>query len=107
MYDPLDAMTSLRTRRLECPQCSIAIDARQYNPIFLYSTPMRSDTHSTAFVTADGRGYLQRNFSIECTSCSLMITKETLSVMKFARDLVLDPLDLNDVERHGPRVYLA
>ena len=40
------------------------------------------------------------------TGCERMITKETLGVAKFARELVLDPDDPGDIARYGNGVYL-
>ena len=62
----------------------------------------------TALIDDEGTGYLQQDFTMKCpgTGCERMITKETLGVAKFARDLVLDPDDPDDVARYGTGVYL-
>lgn len=63
---------------------------------------------SPALINDDGTGYLQQDIAIQCpgTGCRRIITKETLGVAKFARDLVLDPYDPSDIAKYGNGVDL-
>ncbi|KAH8103957.1 hypothetical protein BXZ70DRAFT_888620 [Cristinia sonorae] len=71
-WNPVDAMTGLSHRYVECPKCE------QLNTV--------------QFMTAEGTGYLQHQFAFTCERCKYEVTKEKLAVKKFARDLLVHPL---------------
>ena len=60
-----------------------------------------------AFLSADGTGYLKRDFAFQCTNCSFVLTREVLAVVKFAKDVVKDPLSVADRQRYNNGVYMA
>lgn len=60
-----------------------------------------------AFITAEGTGYLQEDFVVQCGNCSVVLTRESLAVVKFARDVVIDPHDPEDNARYKLGVYIA
>ncbi|KZP09938.1 hypothetical protein FIBSPDRAFT_759154, partial [Athelia psychrophila] len=69
-FDPLDSAAITLNRTFQCPECRSAVSA--------------------PFITADGKGYAQKNFSIDCPSstCGLCdINKSKLGVFKFAHDI--------------------
>lgn len=77
------------------------------NPIFAH---FPTETHwysSIAFVTPEGTGYLQSKFASTCPTCSFSATKESLGVLKFARDVTLNPRSPEDKKQYGYGVYMA
>ncbi|KAJ6564244.1 hypothetical protein B0H19DRAFT_1374680, partial [Mycena capillaripes] len=66
-FDPIKSAMRMVSRKLACPKCRIVLEA-----------PHTTET---------GTGYLQQKFKIQCTRCSLQITRETLAVCKLAADL--------------------
>ena len=60
-----------------------------------------------AFINRNGTGYLQQDFAVKCYNCGLVITKQTLGVAKFARDLVIDPDSPSDSRTYGQGVFMA
>ncbi|KAJ3557417.1 hypothetical protein NM688_g1477 [Phlebia brevispora] len=85
-YDPLDAAAQMTNRDVECPNCFTRV--------------------SVSYLTSDGGGYSQHLFAAPCPSCQFAITRDGLAVLKFARDVVLDPANVADVQRHGKGVFL-
>ncbi|KZP04393.1 hypothetical protein FIBSPDRAFT_767494 [Athelia psychrophila] len=69
-YDPFDSAAVTEHRKIQCPHCRIAIDA--------------------PFITDDGMGYAQKNFSTSCpnSECRHVIHKDKLGVFKLVCDLV-------------------
>ena len=63
--------------------------------------------NTVAYIAEDGTGYLQHDFAAQCPNCNLVLNKEALSVVKFARDLVLDPYDAHDKLVYGNGVFMA
>lgn len=94
-FDPLEAMSELREKTVACPRCQAGL--------------------LVPFIQDDGCGYAQQGFMAVCPYCSLAITKETLGVAKFARDLARasDSRDRAIARLRGngetvaPRQYLA
>ena len=97
-YDPLEAAAVMMYREVECPKCFMRVSVRK--PPLLVSYPGSSDHPSLAFLTPEGTGYSQHQFSAGCPSCKFTITRENLAVLKFARDAVLDPSSLADVQKY-------
>ncbi|KAJ3557415.1 hypothetical protein NM688_g1475 [Phlebia brevispora] len=85
-FDPLDAAEQMTYHEVECPQCLMRV--------------------SVPFLTPEGTGYSQHQFAVGCSSCKFMITKENLAVLKYARDIILDPENPGDVQSHGKAVFL-
>lgn len=65
-----------------------------------------SDYYHIAFLSPEGTGYSQHLFSAGCQSCKFTVTREALAVLKFARDVVLDPANPADVQTYEKGVYL-
>ncbi|EKM50657.1 uncharacterized protein PHACADRAFT_178388 [Phanerochaete carnosa HHB-10118-sp] len=86
-FDPIAAAAVMAERIVVCPSC-----------VAEYAAP---------FVTQDGTGYLQSKFISKCPSCGFAATKESLAVLKYARDVTLDPRNTDDVKRYGYGVYMA
>ena len=104
-YDPFASCTILQTHQFDCPSCRCRIVAREFvsslrvtHQRFLPSKAFLSDTGST--------GYAQQGFFTNCNACNFRITRETLAVAKFARDLVLDPNNPSDFFLYKCAVYL-
>ena len=104
-YDPFDAMTESRQHDIQCLQCLTTFGVRKCARYHPHTTASTDPT--LAFLGPDGTGYLQQKFSALCPGCNLQISKETLGAMKFARDLVIDPKNEEDVVKYGPGVYMA
>ncbi|KDQ53342.1 hypothetical protein JAAARDRAFT_161844 [Jaapia argillacea MUCL 33604] len=90
-FDPFESASQLQSpinRDVNCPECEIAVPVE--------------------FLTADGKGYAQRNFKKHCDrdSCNHDITKDSLAAAKFARDLARDYTDPSS-SSHGYGIYLA
>ena len=60
-----------------------------------------------AFVNTEDMGFAQPEFVTVCPHCETLVTRESLGVSKFIRDIVLDPGDRSHVQMHGKGVYLA
>lgn len=86
-FDPIAAPAVMWDRNITCPGCLTA-----------YGVPL---------ITEDGTGYLQSQFKATCPQCSVKATKESLGVLKFARDMTLDPRSHDDKQRFGQNVYMA
>ncbi|KAJ3557422.1 hypothetical protein NM688_g1483 [Phlebia brevispora] len=86
-FDPLDAAMLLKMHSVECPQCSTRIDCPFIDPL--------------------GTGYSQLNFTAQCTSCSLVLTRESLAVVKFTHDFALNPQSPEDLDAYGDGVCMA
>jgi hypothetical protein len=104
-YDPFESCAVLKDNRFDCPSCGRPVIARE-----LASSQVvcqRSSPHQ-AFLSDNGSGYAQSGFVINCNSspCDFRITRETLAVAKFARDLVLDPNSPSDFFPLKCAVYL-
>ncbi|KAK0207148.1 hypothetical protein DFS33DRAFT_1423132 [Desarmillaria ectypa] len=67
-YDPFESAMVLTNREIVCPKCLTKVNVRLAN--------------------STGTGYLQQDFSAECTKCCLAITKEKLAFHKLVKDLV-------------------
>lgn len=66
-FDPIEGAAVLLHQELLCPKCKAAI--------------------SVPYITADGTGYAQQNFTHLCPSCAFEITRERLAVAKLTTDL--------------------
>lgn len=107
-FNPFDTPTDDSPHTIECPHCFKKIRVRRCSfSLPCYVQP--ADVSSTAYLTSDGKGYLQAEFTAECpsSSCTDVITKERLAVLKFARDAVLDPNDKTDFRKHSLACYQA
>lgn len=102
-YDPFASCAVLQNHRFDCPSCGHGVVARK-------SASSRLSTiclHCEAYLSDTGRtGYAQKGFFINCGACNFRITRETLAVAKFARDLVLDPNSPSDFFVFKCAVYL-
>ena len=93
-YDPFASCTVLQNHQFDCPSCGSRVVARK--PASFKVTSQRPSP-SKAFLSDVGNtGYAQIGFFINCDACSFRITRETLAVAKFARDLALDPNNPSD-----------
>lgn len=59
-----------------------------------------------ALVNAQETGFAQVDFTTVCPHCNVLITRETMGVSKFIKDIILDPKDNAHVQIHGKGVYL-
>lgn len=57
--------------------------------------------------TTDKTGFAQTGFATVCPQCDLYITRETLGVGKFIKDIVLDPNEKAHRDMYGKGVYLS
>lgn len=57
-------------------------------------------------MNTEDTGFAQADFITVCPHCDTLVTRESLGVAKFIRDLVLDPNDNSHVQMHGKGVYL-
>lgn len=56
----------------------------------------------TAYLTPCGTGYAQAGFCSTCDACGFdSITRESLGVLKFARDAARDPEKAEDIDKYG------
>ena len=99
-------MCETRQHKIECLQCLTTFGVREYE-FLVFSRHAYNSNLCLAFLSADGTGYLQQSFSALCPGCNLQISKETLGAMKFARDLVIDSKDEQDMLKYGPGVFMA
>ncbi|GBE89584.1 hypothetical protein SCP_1602470 [Sparassis crispa] len=74
-WDPLEAAIQMTHKTIECPSC------RAFNEV--------------PYLTTDGTGYAQHNFSYYC-ACGFEVTRATLAVRKFVGDLTKPYLDSRD-----------
>ncbi|KAH8824704.1 hypothetical protein DL96DRAFT_1712950 [Flagelloscypha sp. PMI_526] len=66
-FDPFSSAVVLASKPLYCPHCSTRI--------------------AVPYADATGTGYLQHRFSVSCPSCSMVIDKDVLGMVKLAHDL--------------------
>ena len=57
-------------------------------------------------MTTEGTGFAQEDFATACPHCDALITRWTMAVAKFIKDIILDPKDSTHVQMHGKGVYL-
>lgn len=88
-WNPIDAMTGLSHRDVECPKCDHLVSARTSFSLPTIRLHGVSDD-SAALMTTNGTGYLQHKFSFRCNTCGFEINKDKLAVNKFARDITGD-----------------
>lgn len=62
---------------------------------------------TSVFVNTEDTGFVQPGFVTVCADCDALVTRESLGVTKFIRNLVLDPSGRYHVQLHGDEVYLA
>ncbi|GJE98075.1 hypothetical protein PsYK624_142970 [Phanerochaete sordida] len=86
-FDPVASAAVMLDRTIVCPRCLAS-----------FAVP---------FIASDGTGYLQPRFAAACPACGLAATKDSLAVLKFARDVTLDPRSPDDRKHFGYGVYLA
>ncbi|GBE89583.1 hypothetical protein SCP_1602460 [Sparassis crispa] len=85
-WDALDAAVQMTHQRVECPRCCMFNEA--------------------PYLTLSGTGYAQHKFAHYCMRCGFEVTRETLAVRRFVRDLTKPYLDSQDSDsRYG--AYLA
>ncbi|KAF7353803.1 hypothetical protein MVEN_01065800 [Mycena venus] len=68
-FDPFESATQMVTREIACPKCRAVV----YAP----------------YMTEEGTGYLQQNFTMKCISqeCGFEITRDGLALRKLVNDL--------------------
>ncbi|KAF9646512.1 hypothetical protein BDM02DRAFT_3008899 [Thelephora ganbajun] len=71
---------------VECPRCERPIN--------------------TSFVNTEETGIAQVEFITVCPHCDTLVTRESLGVAKFIRDIILNPDDKTHVQMYGKGVYL-
>lgn len=89
-FDPFDAMTRRTYKQIECPKCQTKLYVREWLPISI--TVQLRGNRREAFVNDNNTGYTE-NFSAVCPRhrCRTKITKDSLAVAKFVRDLNQKP----------------
>jgi hypothetical protein len=103
-YDPFASCAVLQNHQFDCPNCNRLVAARKSASS---NAAHQRSLHYTAFLSdTGGTGYAQKGFVINCSACNFHITRQTLAVAKFARDLVLDPNDPSDSFLFKCAVYL-
>ncbi|KDQ63956.1 hypothetical protein JAAARDRAFT_74847 [Jaapia argillacea MUCL 33604] len=85
-FDHQECATALEHGSFQCPRCN-----KPYIQSYIYID----------------KGWTQRGYRLNCIKCGLFITRDTLAVDKFARDLARDHNNLVEVQAHGNGVYLA
>ncbi|TFY79965.1 hypothetical protein EWM64_g4047 [Hericium alpestre] len=85
-FDPFDSLQTMVSQALTCPQCNAKLDV--------------------PYITEDGKGYTQQNFSTICQACRLEITKETLAVGNFTSTLAIDHRDVMVLRRYRGAAFL-
>ena len=88
-FDPFVSMRCLQHRSVRCPSCNERCTVRKSLYLVPFQRTADLTLRTTAFMTRDGTGYLQRNFQYVC-GCGLSITKSALALDKFAGDIVSD-----------------
>ncbi|THG99278.1 hypothetical protein EW026_g3040 [Hermanssonia centrifuga] len=86
-FDPLDAAAQTAYHDVDCPQCFVRI--------------------SVPYITSDGTGYAQHKFAFTCPACGFAISKESLAVLKFARNVAVNPYDPAEGKKSPYGIYLA
>jgi len=105
-FDPFVSSAILADVDIECPKCERQINICMQTPI-CPSAPVGRAKPELAFVNTEDMGFAQPEFITVCPRCETLVTRESLGVAKFIRDIVLDPNDTSHVQMHGKGVYLA
>ncbi|PCH42493.1 hypothetical protein WOLCODRAFT_17768 [Wolfiporia cocos MD-104 SS10] len=85
-FDPIEAAAKTTHRRIECSQCLAPVEV--------------------PYLTTAGTGYAQHSFSTSCPTCNHTVTKESLALTKFVKDLIAG-LHVSSTEVPVPVTYLA
>ncbi|PCH43724.1 hypothetical protein WOLCODRAFT_75486 [Wolfiporia cocos MD-104 SS10] len=85
-FDPIAAAATTTHCSIECSTCLASIEV--------------------AYLTTTGTGYAQHSFSEPCPTCNHTITKESLGLNKFVKDIIAG-LGVASAEIPTPVVYLA
>jgi hypothetical protein len=88
-FDPYIAIMHPFKRTFYCPRCPQQLEARQCS--LPPSQVVFTDFGSVAFIT-NGRGYAQKDFTMQCSRCGLIITHQALRVAKFLHPFTEDYL---------------
>lgn len=105
-FDPFISANQSSEQPLICPKCSESVKAREQ--LFCKHSCTRIIV-STAYLAYDQEsevGYAQQEFKYTCPRCTFQITKDSLTVAKFAVDIARDPRDTEDLKTFGSAVYL-
>lgn len=86
LYDPYDSAKTLTHKTIVCPACVKHVVVRKLLHIVQFSG-WNNSKHILAFLNEGGSGYAQTKFKSECP-CGHLITKETLGIHKFAKNLL-------------------
>ncbi|VDB87855.1 unnamed protein product [Peniophora sp. CBMAI 1063] len=84
-FDPIECTSILTTQTLECPNCGHVNEA--------------------PYITEDGTGFAQQQFSISCKEDGFTITREALAVARLSKDLIADHSEAEKSE--DPTPFLA
>lgn len=105
-FDPIECTNILQFQPIVCPKCSQADFARELCLIF--NVKVRGVISVAYLASEDGAevGYAQSEFKLLCSHCDYTITKQSLAVAKFARDIVRDPSNASEVVNFGNAVFL-
>ena len=70
--------------------------------------PPNALSRHTAYLTSCGRGYAQDSFCDTCDASGFNgISRESLGLLKFARDAARDPENGADMDKYGLECYQA
>jgi DNA-directed RNA polymerase subunit RPC12/RpoP len=83
-FDPFEAATLIAKREIACPRCRTIVHSRPSSGSFPCREPAKC---LAAYASKTGRGYLQKDFCIRCTTCTFRIRRDGLAARKLANDL--------------------
>ena len=104
-FDPFVSSGILIDVDIDCPRCERPINVCKSSLIFPRILPGCAELE-LAFVNTEDTGFAQPDFISVCPHCETLVTRETLGVAKFIRDIVLDLNDQSHIQMHGKGVYL-
>ena len=105
-FDPFVSSGILIDMDIDCPRCERPINTCKSSPMSPRVLSICAKL-ALALVNTEDTGFAQKDFITVCPHCETLVTRETLGVAKFIRDIVLDQDDPSHVQMHGKGVYLA